>query len=285
MASSKQRSAALSPDKVAVIVCGYPSQAAQDVAKACKRRGYQVCPFGLATANEASMEVSGVGKITLVKFDDKEAKNKLQQAINEARKENRSVVVVDTTPNASEQHVALYNELKVPFIMQSKPGESHTKAVQDTQEANTFALISDQMNKRTAVFDQMWHDWSRRYPGLLDDGDFFFRSSHPQDTPPSLLDSLSDLVNKPFGLDQVQPFGPNDKVMEGHTTREYTFKNGSGTSTFTFRQAVNDNQEYADSIADSVGFLAQKSQEIARPQVYNMLDVAAYQPRLALSWW
>jgi len=285
MNRQKGSRAQLSAEHVGVIIGGFPQQAAVDVAKACAKRGYNVLKFGLATqdAKLDSLEVPDVGKFQLCKFSDAKVKQKLQEAISHARKQHLSVVMVDTT-NLSE-NVSLYNELQVPFILQSKGGESHVKAVRDTEEAKTFALISEQMNKRAAVFDEMWRDWSMRFPGMFDDSDFFLRSTNPLTTSRSLLNSLSDLTNKPLGLENVQPFDSEEKsadYTEGQASQEYTFKNGSGSSTFTFRHTINNNQEYAESVADSVGFLAQKSQEIARPQVYNMLDVARSQPRLTM---
>jgi hypothetical protein len=280
-----KRSKMITPDKIAVIICGWENQVSTDVAQACAKRGYKVRPFGLATADakDTKVDIKGVGQINLVKFGDATAKTKLQEAIAQAQKEDMFPVVVDTTGVA--ENVNVYNELKVPFVLQSQGGESHLQAVKDTEEAKTFALISEQMNKKMAAFDQMWQDWSKRYPGLFDDHDFFFKTNRPSDTPKSLLDSFSDLANKNFGVEKIQTFGKGEEknlgFTEGYASREYTFKNGSGSSTFTFRQSVNDAQEYAESVADSVGFLAQKAQEIARPQVYNILDVAS-EPRKLL---
>ena len=280
--NNKRAKQALAANQIGVIVCGYPGQAAVDVAKACAKRGYKVRPFGLALADVKDLKiiVPDVGTVQLVKFGDASAKAKLQEAIQAAEKEGLSVVVADTTEVAG--NASVYNEVKVPFVLQSKGGEVHDQLVKQTEDANTFALISQQMNKRLAAFDQMWQEWGKRYPGLFDDHDFSFKSSHPGDTPKSLLDSFSDLTNQSFGLDKVQMFGKDDKFTEGHATREYTFKNGSGSSSFVFRQSVKtDAADYAESVADSVGFLAQKAQEIARPQVYNILDVAAA-PRLLM---
>jgi hypothetical protein len=184
----------------------------------------------------------------------------------------------------------MYNELQVPFILQSKGGETHQQAVSTTEQSNTMALITEHMNKRVSVMDQMWREWSRRYPALFDDFDFSFRSTHPSETPKSLMDSFSDLVNRELGMDSIQPFeqqqqkdwdiSTSQPSLEGSVTREYSFKNGgSGSSSYSFRQSVNNNEEFAESVADSVGFLAQKSQDMARPQVYSILDVAAQPTR------
>jgi len=284
-ASSSDKRGKMSAQSIGVIINGYPNPESLEVAKVCAKRGYRVWPFGLATddAKESTLNVPDVGTVSLLKFSDKAAKTRLDQAVKEIQKEGLSPIVVDTTDVSA--NVQVYNELKVPFVLQSKGGEAHVKAVKDTEEAKTFALISETMNKRMAAFDSLWPDWSRRYPGLFDDYEGFFRSTHPRETPKSLLDSFSDLTNRNFALEHVQPFealhetpGP---MTEGHVTREYTFKDGSGTSSFSFRSSMNDKQEYAENVADSVAFLARKSREIARPQVYSILDVAEH-PRAML---
>jgi hypothetical protein len=289
-------------------------------------------PFGLSlqegSASEHQLpEVSQ--PIRLVPFTSSNAKQKLQKAIEAQRSKNKFVVVVDCTPSGEEQQggtastkdrVSVYNELQVPFVLESKGGAAHQEVVRDTEESKTLALIAEQMNKRMSVMDQMFSDWSRRYPGLFDDFDFSFRSTRPRETPRSLLDSFSDLINREFDVENIMSFGERNQrqqlqnsteqqqpqpqrsaevpqppqqqqqmqqekqkpTLEAHLAREYTFKNGSGSSTYSFTQSVDDTQEFAESVADSVGFLAQKFQELARPQVYSILDVAA-QPTKYLS--
>jgi HD-GYP domain-containing protein (c-di-GMP phosphodiesterase class II) len=274
----RQRRSRISPEKIAVVVNGWPSQAAHEVAKACAKRGYRVIPFGLATdeIKDQRLDVPDVGSLQLVKYSDPSAKQQLQQHLQQAQQKEMFTIVVDTTNNPT--NVNLYNELKVPFIFESKGGEALNQVVRRTEDAKNFSLITERMNKRLAALDSMWEDWSRRFPGLFDEFDFFFKTSRPEETSRSLLGSFSDLINRDFGMDQVQAFREGEEknlgFTEGMVTREYSFKNGTGTSTFTFRQSVNDEKEYADSVADSVAFLAQKSQEIARPQVFSILDVA-----------
>jgi type II secretory pathway pseudopilin PulG len=302
------RRARMQPESIAVLICGWPDPAASNVAKACEKRGFKVLPFGLASSNEQqqkqqqqrqqqqqqqqqqkqqqqqqSQQREEQQQYEIVPFSDPNAKRKLTEAIEKARRDERFVVIVDTSPDAAS-HVSLYNELKVPFVLQTQGGQAHAQAVHETQQANsTQALISERLNKRLSVMDQMWTEWSRRYPGLFDDFEFSFKSSNPSETPRSLLNSFSDLVNRELGVDAfTREEQGKTKSVEGHLTREYSFKNGSGSSEFTFRQDVNEDEEYADSVADSVAFLAQKSQEIARPQVFNILDVAA-QSRM-LTW-
>jgi hypothetical protein len=281
----KGRRQRMDPESVSVIICGWPEQPATNVAKACKERGYQIAPFGICMdeCKQTQMDIPDLGSMQLVHFSDADAKQKLTEAINNIRHDERFIVLVDTSPQAAE-HVQMYNELKVPFVLQSKGGEAHNRAVRDTEAAQATALITETMNKRLSVMDEMWQEWSRRYPGLFGDFDFSFKSTRPQETSRSLLNSFSDMINRDLGVDTVQPFSETESkgFTEGSVTREYTFKDGSGSSSFSFRQSVNDEKDYAESIADSVGFLAQKTREISRPQIYNILDVA--QQQRLLSW-
>jgi hypothetical protein len=280
----RQRRARMSPESISVIICGWPDQAAENVAKACKKRGYSIAKFGLCQDNcDHNVDVSEVGKIECVKFSDPNAKQRLQKCQQDCQQEQKSIVLVDASPDAAK-HVQMYNELKIPFVLQSQGGEAHNQAVRDTELARSTALISETMSRQLSVLDNMWTDMSRRFPGLFDDFDLEFRSTNPRETPRSLMNSISDIMNREFNMDQIQQFDDSDKkkFTEGNVTREYTFKDGSGRSSFTFRQTVDNDQEYADTIADSVGFLAQKTQELSRPQVYNILDVA--QENRLLNW-
>jgi 4-hydroxy-tetrahydrodipicolinate reductase len=303
--SRKARSNISSPDTISVIINGWPNEQASNVAQACAKRGFQVVPFGLATTPSTQQQEVHGKPLRTVPFGDQSAKQELSNVIQQERSNGKFVVIVDCCADeTAKEHVQMYNELQVPFVLES----SNQQVVRDTEAARTMAMITDQMNKRMSVMDQMWRDWSRRFPGLFSDFDLSFRSSRPRDTPRSLLDSFSDLMDREFGFDDIMPLQqqsqqpqqqsaevpqpppeqqqqqqqPQQKqpMLEGHFTREYTFKNGgTGSSTYTFSQTVNDAQEFAESVADSVGFLAQKSQEMARPQVYSILDVAAQPTR------
>jgi len=314
--SSQQRQRNMSsPDMIAVIINGWPNPQATSVASACANRGFYVVPFGLATddAKEQFLDVPEAKAfkkpVRLVKFSDANVRQEFKHEVDEQHEKGRFLVIVDVTnipppqqqgqgqqqqgqasSDAIKRNVAMYNELQVPFILQSKGGETHQQAVSTTEQSNTMALITEHMNKRVSAMDQMWREWSRRYPALFDDFDFSFRTTHPSETPKSLMDSFSDLVNRELGMDSIQPFeqqqqkdwdiSTSQPALEGSVTREYSFKNGgSGSSSYSFRQSVNNNEEFAESVADSVGFLAQKSQDMARPQVYSILDVAAQPTR------
>jgi hypothetical protein len=279
MLRNKIMKQSLRPENISVIVCGYPAANALDVAKACCKRGYKLNQLGLAMDDNKSstIDVPECGKVNLVNVSNAEAKSKLQTAINEAKGQGLFPVVADTT-NA-EKNVTMYNELQIPFVLQSAGGESHVKAIKDTEASKTFALIAEDMNKSMAAFDAMWGDWAKRFPGLLTDFDFNSKSTAPERTPRSLFSSFSDLFNRNIEQKNVENLSAADAkkmgMIEGSSTRTYNFKNGSGTSTFTFSHSTKSPEAYAEGVADAVGFLARKANEMNdRPRVFNILDVA-----------
>jgi len=271
-------------NKVLTILAGLPQQMAMDVAIACKKRGFQIATTGIGLENAPEyVEIPQVGKISIVKASSPEILTKLQQQVDEGRKQGLFPIVADTTQ--SDSNVKLYNQLKLPFVMQTKGGNSHMKAVADTEAAKTFALITQDMNKRMAAFDAMWQDWSARFPSLFDGWDLSIKSTNPpQARPKSLLSSMSNFFGRDLRQQEIQQMDSataGKPAVEGSYTNDYTFSNGSGTSSISFRQTFDNEKEYAEGVADSVGFLAQKAQQAIAPRVYNILDVAEHG---ALTW-
>jgi len=272
----RSSTARLNPETIAVIICGWPSQQASEVAKVCNRRGYNIRKFGLCldTFEDSQLQSFELGNVTVVRFSDQEnAKARLEAEIQECRRERLYPVIVDLSCTAIA--VDLYNELKVPFVLESK-GKERTQAIQSTETSKQTALISEQMDKQVAALDALWEDWARRFPGLFDGFDFSFSSTHPDDTSGGFLHSISDLLNREFAVENVEPMGEkSEEFVESRIQRKYGFRSnaGKGSSTFTFRQIINQ-EEKAEGVADSVAFIAQKAQEMVRPRVYNILDVA-----------
>jgi hypothetical protein len=277
----------LAPENIGVIVSGYPSEQAVTVVSECLKRGFRVSKFGLATeeiGDDKLFSVPKIGNVRVTKFTGSDVRPKLEVEITELQKEGLFVVVADTTENVA--NVELYNLLKVPFVLQCKEAESLIRAIKHTESSKTFAVVTGHMNKRLAAFDVCWAEWSKRYAGLFDDYDFTFKSSSPLDTPVSLMTSFSELINKDFGSHQIKDMESAEQNKMGfpktHVTREFTFKNRTGTSSFTFCQSIDDKEAYAEGMGDSIAFLAQKAHRTARPQVYSILDVAE-QNRFLLS--
>jgi hypothetical protein len=269
----------LTPENIGVIVSGYPSEQALAVVDECLKRGFKISRFGLAfdsIGEEKLFSVPAIGNVRVVKFTGSDAGPKLEVEIAELQKEGLFVVVADTTENVA--NVELYNAAKVPFVLQCKEAESLVRAIKHTEGSRSFAVITGHMNKRIAAFDTCFADWSRKYAGLFEEYDFAYKSSSPLDTPMSLMTSFSELCNKDFGAHQIADLESNEQKKMGyaksHVTREFTFKNRTGTAAYTFRQSVDDKEAYVEGMGDSIAFLALKAHRTARPQVYSILDVA-----------
>lgn len=269
----------LMPENIGVIVCGYPSEAAVNIVSECQRRGFVVSRFGLASdeiKDEKLFQVQNLGNVRVTKYSLSDARPKLELEIAELQREGLFVVVADTSEHVA--NVELYNALRVPFVLQCKEAESLLKAIKHTESTKTFAVISGHMNKRLAAFDVCWADWARRYAGLFNEYDFEYKSSSPLDTPLSLMTSFSQLANKDFGAHQIADMDKDAQRKLGfpssHVTREITFKNRSGASSFTFKQSLDEKEAFMEGFGDAITFLAQKAHRTARPQVYSILDVA-----------
>jgi len=275
---SQQQDQKLTPDKIGVIVAGFPNKHAIDVAKACRKRGYKVLKFGLCTDDKTSMDVPEIGQISLTNCCSQDVKSKLHAVVEEARKEGLFPIVADTSASEDSNLVMMYNELKVPFVLKTKGGASHERVVRETEQERQFALISEMMDKQMAALDSMWTDAAQRFPSLFRDYDFSLRASKPSMFPRQLLDSFSDLVNQPISESNVQRMDVEDAqkmgFQQGFASQEYSFKDGTGRSTFSFRRSLDD-KSFADGMAEGIGFLAQRANQLgARPRVYTMLDVA-----------
>jgi len=269
----------LVPQNIGVIIAGYPSPVALDVARECNERGFRVCKFGLATEdleqNQKILSLKGIGNIRMARLTASNVTSLLEEEIIECRNEGLFVVIADTTENAL--NVNLYNTVNVPFVIQCKEAELLLKAIRHTEASKSFAVISGHMNQRIAAFDATFAEWSRRFAGLFEEHEMEYKTSRPLETPKSLMTALSDLTNRDLGRHQIQDMTGEEQKKLGfeqtQLTREFTFKSGEG-SEFKFRQSVDDLDGYAEGVADAVSFLAQKAHRTARPQVYNILDVA-----------
>jgi hypothetical protein len=271
--SKSTEKSAISPDKIEVILVGLPDQQAMEAAKACLQRGYKLSKVGLTMGDHKTVDIPEFGQISLTNIKNEGSKSILEQAIAESQKNGLTPIVADTTNNVNGT-VKMYTELKIPFVMQSQEAQFRN-LVQEVEEAKMFALISEDMNKQTAAFDAMWEDWSKRFPGLFADYDFDTKTNdHKRSITESMIKAFNDLFHKTFTSDYFHR-NKAEPIVGGHVTREYMFKNSSGTSNFTFSHTCDNEKEFAEGIAEGVGFLAQKTHQMAEtPQVFGILDVA-----------
>jgi len=250
-----------------VIVSGFPKPLASQVAQACKKRGLGLSKFGLASSDlkESSFDVPEVGKLEMIQYDDKKlVKSKLREEMDKMKQEKRFTVVADMAND--HHHSELFNECHVPFVMQTTDHQARHKAVANTERSKHLAVIAEDFNKHFAAFDSIMREWGRQFPGLFRGyqlaGDGMLTSTH-------LSRSISDLFDKDF-TDMAKE--KDSRVMEGSANQEFSFKNGKGSSTFTFRRTA-DPEEFADGVVDSIEFLAHQIEKSSHPKVYNILDV------------
>jgi hypothetical protein len=258
-----------------IIVSGFPSPQAAQVAQACRKRGMNLAKWGMATndLNGDSFEVPEVGKLSMVKLDDKNAvKSKLKEEVDRSKKDKFLSIVADLSNNPENAQV--FNECKIPFVMHSTDGQSRLKAIEATERAKQSAVITEDFNKQFAAFDNVMKHWSRNFPGLF--RGFELSGADGKGFSKTLLRSFNDLFDKDFGFPELANQKADSatamNLVEGHAQQEYTFKNGSGSSSFTFRRSAKP-EEFAEGVADSIEFLAQQLHQSKHPRVFNILDV------------
>jgi hypothetical protein len=255
-----------------VIIAGFPVQLATQVAQTCKKRGFNVCKFGIAAKDfdKDSMDIADVGKLRMLRFSDKNLKEKLIAEVDETKRENRFPVVADVSDSA--ENIELYNSVKVPFVMQST---DHKSRIAANEKSNQLAVIADDFNKYSVAFDAIMREWGRRFPGLFRGfeivGDGASASRH-------LAHSFNDLLDKPA---EKSPGDNPLRSIEGRAHQEFTFKNGAGSATFSFKRSAGP-EDYAEGMADAIQFLAAQAEQQSPARVFSMVDVARRAPLMML---
>ena len=258
---------------IKVVVAGFPNILAPSVAKSCKNRGFHIAKFGacLKDFNESSFDVPDVGKLKMIKFGNADLKKELQK-LNEEGQGGKHFTVVADVSNMAE-NVDLYNECKVPFVMQST---DHKTRIQTNEKAKQLAVVSEDFNKFGVAFDAIMREWGRRFPGLFKGfdvvGEGLNASRH-------LMHSFDDLLDKEFHKDAFKKEPVS--YMEGKSYQEFAFKDGHGSTTFSFKRSARP-EDFAEGMADAIAFLA-KQHEMDQPaRVFSMVDVARRAPLMML---
>jgi len=280
----RRRMAELDPKTVGVLLGGYPSSLADETAKALDKRGVKILA---ALTSDADSKIEHGAPVLWVK--DANAKQQVEQIVNDARNNKMSVVGVDVAGTAPETY-QLFQQLKVPYVLNSQEGQTRAKATDEANAQQLSAVMTDDFNKMRTMFDEMFRDASRRFPGMLGD-DWLFRGweSRPSmwqdfhESTHKLVDSFDRMFALPFQPDAVtkvrdpkqqqEDLGVPTKFLEGHVAQQFSGQTGDGSASFTFRTSYSGDAPAAEGVADSVLFLAQKSQELARPKVYSLQDV------------
>jgi hypothetical protein len=257
-----------------VIVAGFPNKLATSVATTCKQRGFNVARFGASMKdfNKDSIEVPDLGKLRLYKFGDSKLKDQLKAEVDESKRESRFPIVADVS-NLPE-NVELYNDCNVPFVMQSA---DHKTRIQSNEKAKQLAVISEDFNKYAVAFDAIMREWGRRFPGLFRGfdvvGDGLNASRH-------LSHSFNDLLDKEFHKNADKQKPPASYV-EGMSHQEFAFKDGKGSTTFSFKRSAGP-EDFAEGMADAIQFLAKQAELDLPARVYSMVDVARRAPLMML---
>jgi hypothetical protein len=297
----------VSPERIGVVIAGWPNELAIQCAKACVKRGYRMLPIGICMndSDDDRVDITDVGTIVLYRYGDSELRGRLLEQLSLAEdKLDLFPVVIDTSLHV--ENIRLYQHIKVPFVFETRADdlEQHQRAVRETEQMRCYALIAQRMDKHVAAVDSLLDEMARRFPGLFAETstsrsrsssfDFSIKTSEGNDkVNRRVLDAMSDLLNKDVTLSQVQHIASNEErerhgmardvsTKESHIKRTYELRNMSSSAVFTFEQNVNAVYECAEGVADSVSFLAQRVQDTARPRVYDINDVG--QQNRFLTW-
>lgn len=230
--------------------------------------------FGIASSDfdKDSLDIPQIGKLRMYKADDSKLKEQLRAEVDETKRENRFPIVADVSNRP--ENVELYNACGVPFVMQAA---DHKTRIDMNARTKQLAVISDDFNKHSVAFDAIMREYGRRFPGLFRGfelvGDGMTASRH-------LLHSFNDLLDKSFHQEKSE--NKQMKILEGHAEQEFAFKDGKGTTAFSFKRSVGP-EEFADGMADAIQFLAFQAQQPDIPaRVYSMVDVARRAPLMML---
>jgi hypothetical protein len=202
--------------------------------------------------------------------------NQQQQPQQNQQQQNQQQ---QTQQNQQQQPQPQQNQQQQPQPQQSQ---------QPGQRNDLLAVIDEDFNMFARFHQQMWQDASRRFPGLLGGWQLQGWESMPRSfmdfdhNTDMMLESFNRLFDETWPDSTIKKLrdqsssesqGVPKNYLEGHSHSEYSAKNASGSSSFTFRQQYNGDQPAAEGIADSVLFLAQKHQQGAKPRVFSLVDV------------
>ena len=297
MSTKRARSAgaaagAATKPRVGVLMSGLPGAMGHEVSRALVRReGVRVLTEAAMTGPNmpATVEVEGVGTVTLVDPSAEGAKDKIKAAVEKARGEFDVVLAVDFThPTAVNANADLFNELKLPFVMGTTGGDRE-RLMESTQKAKNPAVIAPNMCKQVVAFQAMMDSMATRFPGSFNGYTLSVTESHQKTkadtsgTAKAVVKSLSAMVGGPAfeesqikkvrGDDESKAFGVPEQFLTGHAWHTYRLESGDKTVAFEFQHNINGRATYAEGVADAVEFLAAKIVAKAKPKIYSMIDV------------
>jgi len=294
-----ERSPQVKPNMIGVILGGVPSPRVLEVAKSLKARGMHIlAAIGEPEKGNKTIKLDDLEVPLFPSSEGAATENSLKELIKEKypskqgnRKNQNQVVAVDV---GDKLNSALFAKLDIPVVVGTKGVEQMSKT-RSFYGDERLALIEENYDQQLRAFEDMFGTWAWRFPRLFTPS---WNLSGYEVMPPSFGDefslstrSMMDNLNRLFERDidetrvkrvRGQESGPNEagvqpEYLEGRVVNQFKIENGQGQSSYTFRSEIKGDENYAEGVADSVQFLAQKSAEvdlnITRPRRFNLLDV------------
>jgi len=273
-------------NEIAVILAGFGfGELAKQCGEECARRGMKIQQFALGKGS-GKEEVGGV-QVEITDFADAQAKDKLAQAVQGAKKSGMVPIVVDVTQVVENANI--YNQVGVPFVMKVVGDQDEKRLSGMVNESQNLALIDQEMNKHLAAFDRFFYDWSTAFPGAFSGFSLLGSESQPYSAGNALhaltrshLSSFGRLLDEDLSdslITRLRDAGESERAgvpreaLMSHYHNDYTFKDGSGSATFEFRQSVDGTRGYASGVADSVQYLAESLKSAVSQGVFSIEDV------------
>ena len=232
----------ITPEKIGVVIAGWPNELSIQCAKACVKRGYRMLPIGICMndSEDDRVDITDVGTIVLYRYADSQLRGKLIEQLSMAEnKLDLFPVVIDTSVDVD--NIRLYQALKIPFVFETPADnlEIHQRAVRETREMRCSAVIAQRMDKHVAAVDDLLNEMATRFPGLFAENfqqkqqqqthrrddrsgggregfDFSIKTSEGNEkVNRQMLDSMSDLFNRDVTLRDVQHI-PSSEQQERH---------------------------------------------------------------------
>jgi dihydrodipicolinate reductase len=181
------------------------------------------------------------------------------------------LVIIDfTLPQAVNSNAAFYCTHQVPFVMGTTGGDREA-LMNDTRNAQNFAVIAPQMGKQVVAFQAMMEHMATTFPGAFAGYTLSVTESHQKTkvdtsgTAKAVVASLQQLGVKPFDVESIQKVRTEEEQqsrmkvpeehLDGHAFHTYHLQSPDGTVNFEFQHNVCGRTIYADGTVDAALFL------------------------------
>jgi hypothetical protein len=189
--------------QIGVIIAGFPSPFAKELAEECAQEGIFVSDIGLGYkgSENQQFDLSDGTKIEVLDCESDETRMNLDRARDALEKEGaEAVMVLDVSQDC--RSVELYNRLKLPFIHAGSDNLSDEfKLKESTLAARNTALVSPFVPREGAMVQLMFEMFARTHQGLfrdwkLDCSDHLGENNAVAAAKRRTMDALSFLVDR-----------------------------------------------------------------------------------------